>query len=173
MGGSKHLISIEGAPMLEYVLRELQRSRVASTTVVLRPGDVEGRELAKRLGCSWVEAEQGERGRAASVAAAVAATDASADGLLFALADQPYLLAADFDALVADFAESPSGIVRATYDGEPGSPVLFARRFFAELRALGPREGGRVVAARHPELVRGVALDPERGRDLDRPEDLS
>ena len=61
---------------------------------------------------------------------------------------------------------------RVRYDGEPGSPVLFARSYFAELLELRGREGGRSVIARHPEAVRAVALPPARGRDLDRPGDL-
>ncbi len=172
MGQAKHLLELDGAPMLERVLRALAGSRVGRICVVLRPGDERGRELVERLGFPWALAAETAQGRAASVRAAVENADRAAAGLLFALADQPYLLARDFDELISAFAADPAGIVRATYAGKPGSPVLFARRFFAELAALAPREGGRVVVARHPEAVRGVALDPDRGRDLDRPEDV-
>ncbi len=172
MGQAKHLLELDGAPMLERVLRALAGSRVARICVVLRSGDERGRELVERLGFPWAPAGETAQGRAASVRAAVENADRAAAGLLFALADQPYLLARDFDELISAFAEDPEGIVRATYAGEPGSPVLFARRFFAELVALAPREGGRVVVARHLEAVRGIALDPDRGRDLDRPEDI-
>lgn len=172
MGGPKHLIEIDNVPMLERVLRALSDSRVVRVSLVLRGGDAEGSALADRLGIPWTFAETPEHGRAASVRAAIGSVDAAAAGLLFALADQPYLLGSDFDLLLDAFARD-KGIVRASYDAEPGSPVLFARSFFSELAALAPGEGGRVVLTRHPEAVRNVPLDPARGRDLDRPEDLS
>ena len=172
MGRPKHLIEIDAVPMLERVLRTLSDSRVVRVSLVLRGGDAEGGALADRLGIRWTSAEPPEHGRAGSVRAAIGSVDAAAAGLLFALADQPYLLGSDFDLLLDAFAHD-KGIVRASYAGEPGSPVLFARRFFPELAALGPGEGGRALLARHPEAVRHVPLDPDRGRDLDRPEDLS
>ena len=63
--------------------------------------------------------------------------------------------------------------MRARYAGQPGTPTVFARRYFSELLALGPGEGGRVVVARHAASVDEVDLDPARGRDVDRPEDLA
>ncbi len=172
MGGPKHLIEIDGVSMLERVLRALSDSRVVRVSLVLREGDAAGGALADRLGIPWTFAENPEHGRAASVRAAIGSVEAAAVGLLFALADQPHLLGGDFDLLLDAFARD-QGIVRASYDGEPGSPVLFARRFFPELAALAPGEGGRALLARHQEAVRDVPLDPARGRDLDRPEDLS
>ena len=171
MGGPKHLIEIDGVPMLERVLRALSDSRVARVRLVLRGGDAAGAALADRLAIPMTFAQTPEHGRAASVRAAIESIDDAVTGLLFALADQPYLLGSDFDLLLDAFARD-GGIVRASYDGEPGSPVLFSRRFFPELTTLGPGEGGRAVLARHPGAVRNVPLDPARGRDLDRPEDL-
>jgi nucleoside-diphosphate kinase len=63
--------------------------------------------------------------------------------------------------------------VRASYAGEPGTPVLFAARFRADLLAARGDEGGRGVIARHPDALALVPLDPARGRDVDRPEDLA
>jgi molybdenum cofactor cytidylyltransferase len=172
MGGAKHLIEIEGVAMLERVLRSLAGSRVVGVRVVLRPGDAAGCELVEGLGFAWTLAAEPEHGRAASVRAGVESVDPAAAGLLFALADQPYLLPTDFDSVVSAFEADPQAIVRATYAGEPGSPVLFARRFFPELQSLSPGQGGRAVAMRHPEALQSVAIDPDRGRDLDRPDDL-
>ena len=67
----------------------------------------------------------------------------------------------------------PGALVRATYDGQPGHPVLIGRDHWAGV--VGDRRGG----------PRGPRLLPDRtsrspcecgdlatGRDLDRPEDL-
>jgi len=139
MGRPKHLIPIEGAPMVARVVEALRAAGLDRVFVVLRRGDAAGAALCEDLAVPWVAAEPGERGRAASVRAAVEAASAGADGLLFALADQPYLRPEDFAALATAFRGAPQAIVRATYAGAAGSPVLFARRFFPELAALADR----------------------------------
>ncbi len=172
MGFAKHLLALDGVPLLERVVRTLARTSAARVFVVLAPGDVEGASLAARLGVVALEAESEDEGRAASVRAAVRAASSRAAGLLIALADQPFLEPDDFAALLAEFERAPAAIVRARYAGEPGTPVIFARAFFAELLELRGREGGRSVIARHAEAVRAVDIPAARGRDLDRPEDL-
>lgn len=172
MGGPKHLLPLQGVALLEHVVRALTRTSLTRVSVVLAPGDADGRALAERLGARALEAESADEGRAASVRACVRAVARGASGLLIALADQPFLESADFEAILAEGLRAPHTIVRAHYAGEPGSPVLFARDHFAELLGLRGREGGRSVIARHPDAVRLVDLPAAHGRDLDRPEDL-
>ena len=174
MGGAKHLTRIEGEPMLSRVVTALRDSRAGRIAVVLRPGDGAGERLARGLGVEVRRAERIEQdGRAASVRAAVGSARPEACGLLIALADQPWLRAEDFDALLRAFESASAGIVRARFAGSPGTPVVFARGYFEELASLAPGEGGRAVIARHPDDVAAVDLDAERGRDLDRPADLA
>jgi len=164
-------LPLDGVPLLERVVRTLARTRAVRISVVLASGDAAGQALATRLGVVALEAESADEGRAASVRAAVRAARLESAGLLFALADQPFLEAADFEQLFAVLLRDPHAIVRARYDGQSGSPVLFARDYFPELLALRGREGGRSVISHHPEAVRVVDLSAERGRDLDRPLD--
>ncbi|NRA02514.1 MAG: nucleoside-diphosphate kinase [Myxococcales bacterium] len=175
MRRAKHLIQIEGRSILSRAAGALLGSSAEEVVVVLAPGDREGVSALGALelrGVRVVFAESPDEGRAASVRAGVRATAPGAAGLLIALADQPFLEAADFDALIRAFGAGAGGIVHAAYAGERGTPVLFAARYREELLALRGREGGRVVILRHPGEVCAVALDPARGRDLDRPEDL-
>jgi len=169
MGGPKHLIDIDDVPMVLHVVRALRESAATDLHVVLRADDAVGEVCLKEEGVRIVRVPPDAEGRSASVRTGVADTPEPA-ALLFALADQPFLRAADFDALIA--AADEASIVRASYGGAAGSPVLFAPRYRSELLALSGSEGGRVVIAGHPEHVRAVALDPERGRDLDTPGDL-
>ena len=118
-----------------------------------------------------IAAEDPDEGRAASVRAAVRAAAPDSAAILFALADQPFLETADFERFLAAFRAAPRGIVRAQYGDQPGSPALFAREHFPHLLLLRGRDGGRALMARHPDLVRVLELPPERGRDLDTPED--
>ena len=168
MGGAKHLLPIEGTPMLLRVVDALARSRVAKTLVVLGEGDEAGRAALVGRDCSAVSAEDAEEGRAASVRAGVRAAPADY-ALLFVLADQPWLEPADYDRLIE--AAEGAGIVHASYDGQRGSPVLFVPHYRESLLALRGGQGGRTVIARHAEDCAAVPLDPSHGRDVDRPED--
>jgi len=180
MGGPKHLLPVgpePGTPMLAGVLRALSalphRGVVLSgLTAVLRDGDGAGARCAEQCGVAVVHANAAE-GRAASVRAGVSAAAADASGILFALADQPLLRSEDFAALIGAFAGVPGRIVAACYDGERGSPVLFAASFRDELLALRGSAGGRQLIRTHPAAVLEVPLCAGRGRDLDRPEDLA
>jgi CTP:molybdopterin cytidylyltransferase MocA len=169
MGGPKHLLAVDGQPMLLRVVRALKASRVERVVVVLRPGDETAGALLLEEGVSRVWAEDPEEGRAASLRAGVRALP-SDHAVLFALADQPWLESGDFDRLLE--AAGRAGIVHASYAGERGSPVLFAACYRDALLALRGTEGGRVLIRQHADDTVAVELDPERGRDLDRPEDL-
>jgi molybdenum cofactor cytidylyltransferase len=170
MGRPKHLIPIEGTPMLLRVVRALRASRVRGITVVLRADDADGERLLAREGVRAVRAESPDEGRAASIRAGVRATPPGA-ALLFAMADQPFLEPGDFDALIG--AHRAGDILCARYAGERGTPVLFASGYRAELLGLRGAAGGREVLARHPERVRLLDLEPDHGRDVDSPEDLA
>ena len=170
MSGAKHLLPVDGRPMLAHVIDAL-RPVADGLVCVLRPGDERGAALLAELGVAVAWAEPADEGRAASVRAGVRAAEPGCD-LLFALADQPFLRASDFATLIEARRESGAGIVYAAYGGQRGSPVLFAPAYRDELAALHGSQGGRAVLAAHPEDAHAVELDPERGRDLDRPEDL-
>ena len=172
MGFAKHLYELDGVALLARVVRALQGAGVTPIRVVLRAGDAEGLELARKLGVGASFADGADEGRAASVRAAVRSVGPDAAGVLVALADQPFLESADFAALVGEFRRATQGIVRARYAGEPATPVVFSRAYFPELLALRGEDGGRQVIEAHADAVRHVDLPPERGRDLDTPEDL-
>ena len=63
-------------------------------------------------------------------------------------------------------------LVAAAYAGGFGVPALFARRFFAELRALPGDAGARQVLARHAATVHAVPF-PGGAIDVDTPADAA
>ena len=175
MGGAKHLIAIEGRSMLVRTAGALLGSSAGELVVVLAPADRAGVSALSEFesrGVRLVFAESADEGRAASVRAGVRAASPGAAGWLIAQADQPFLEAADYDVLIRSFGEGAAGIVHAAYAGARGTPVLFAARYREELLALRGREGGRSLILAHPGDLCAVALDPDRGRDIDRLEDL-
>jgi molybdenum cofactor cytidylyltransferase len=116
---------------------------------------------------SWAE------GQASSVRAGLASVGATVEAAVFCAADQPLLTAAEIDALLVRHAATGAGIVAPSVAGQLRSPVLFARRLFAELADLRGDTGGRAVIARHRGEVEAVeAADPAPYTDIDSREDL-
>lgn len=100
--------------------------------------------------------------------------DGSLAGCLFCPADQPLLRPESVAALLAAFTDAPERIHRLGWHGRPGSPVLFPRRLFDDLRRLPAGAGGSFLIGRDPQ---GAALTPVQEEaellDADTREDLA
>lgn len=92
--------------------------------------------------------------------------------LLVVLADQPLVTPAIIDQLLAAYRQGPAGIVAPVYQGRRGNPVLFDRRYFAELLALPAGAAPRDLLQKHPADIQLVAVGSDAiFADIDRPED--
>ncbi|WP_326569256.1 nucleotidyltransferase family protein [Amycolatopsis rhabdoformis] len=91
--------------------------------------------------------------------------------VLVHLVDLPWVPAEALARVVAQ--ASPSAVVRAAYDGVPGHPVLFGRRWWGEVAesAQGDR-GARDWLRGRGDVVLVECGDLGSGRDVDRPADL-
>lgn len=95
------------------------------------------------------------------------------DACIFLQGDQPLLTADSVKALILAFIKDQRFIYRLSYEGRPGSPVLFPASFFPELLELPEDCGGSIVIRRHPEMVRLVpCADASELIDADTPETL-
>lgn len=95
------------------------------------------------------------------------------DGCLFCPADQPLLRQETAASLALSAANDPSFIYRPACQGEAGSPVLFPKWAFDELKNLPEGKGGGYVIRQHPQQVRLVPIDNAwELADADDPETL-
>ena len=100
------------------------------------------------------------------------------EACVFCPADQPLLRKETLASLALCASGTKKGqekalIWRPAFGEKAGSPVLFPRRFFAELRALPKGQGGSCVIRSHTEAVRLLQVrDPMELADVDTPEDL-
>jgi len=181
MGGPKSLLrDPDGVPYLDRAIGRLLDGGCAAVTVVLGASAEEATLLLDEAGWTGdpavdtVVADDWDEGMGASLRAglrSLAGDDGDDDAVLVTLVDLP-----DVDdmvvARVAGAASGPSALVRATYDGKPGHPVLLGRDHWAGVAevARGDR-GARDYLADH-EHVSCECGDLATGRDLDRPTDL-
>ena len=104
-------------------------------------------------------------------APAMAASEAQA--AVFLLGDQPLISPQAIDAVVRAFRSRQSALVRPSYRGIPGHPVLFSRALFQELLQVMGDQGGREVLARHEAEIQTVELNLDAPIDIDTQEDYS
>jgi len=78
----------------------------------------------------------------------------SCRGCMFLPGDQPLLRRETVAAMALCAAQEEEFIWRAAHGGVPGSPVIFPRWAFEELRRLPEGKGGSAVVARYPQRVR-------------------
>lgn len=101
---------------------------------------------------------------------ALAGFETPQDAVIVALADQPRIRSADFMQLIEAHERRPDRIVAARYADVLGPPVLFPRRYFAELGDLrGPR-GARVLIERHSGQIESISV-PAAAIDVDTTDD--
>jgi molybdenum cofactor cytidylyltransferase len=113
-------------------------------------------------------------GLSTSVGAGIAAVPPDADAAVICLGDMPGVDAALIDALIAAFDPERGALaVVPTVEGRRGNPVLWARRFFPELRHLEGDSGARQILSANrdavveiPVATRGAAIDVDTAEDL-------
>ncbi|MGB8643793.1 MAG: selenium cofactor biosynthesis protein YqeC [Anaerolineae bacterium] len=170
-GELKQLLPWGDSTLVRHTVEMARRAEVAETVVVVgRRGDEVRRQVEGR-GARVVENAAWAEGRSTSVRAGLDALAPEMEAALFVNADQPFLTSEVIDMILQHYFQTQAPIVAPVYDGQTGSPVLFDRKLFGELRGLSGEEGGkRVLQARKGEAERVAIADPRAGLDLDTPE---
>jgi molybdenum cofactor cytidylyltransferase len=161
-GGPKQLAELGGRPLVEHALAalaDLERVLVvlgARAEEIRRGADLGAAEV---LVCpDWAE------GMSASLRCGLDALG-SADEVVIALADQPFITA----AVVARVRSIPGPAARAMYHGAPGHPVVIRRPLIERAHGLRGDAGFRDLLDGLPEVECSDLADP---RDIDTRDDL-
>ena len=91
------------------------------------------------------------------------------DGVLFLVADQPWLKRDSAEALAALWAQNPAKIAAMAHGGVRGNPCLFPARFYPELLELTGDRGGSSVIRRHEDALILLETDALELADVDTP----
>jgi molybdenum cofactor cytidylyltransferase len=173
MGRSKLTLELGGRTFLQRALDAATGAHlIGRCLVTLRPEDASLFHGSTDAGVlpEVVLNPLAAEGQSASIRLAVERLDQdqTCEAVIFSVVDQPFMRAEVFDTLAQAWQAGRGEILVSAYAGQRGNPVLFARRFFAELRQLAGDVGGREVMRAHPEAVYELAMpDPQAGRDVD------
>lgn len=171
-GTDKRLHLVDGEPMLLRCLRLYDtptlRKRLESRIVVLSGETEDFCHAAKQLGYRVVYNEAPERGIASSIRLGTeAAKETEPIGVLYSVADQPYLTERTVLRVLDAFEREQSRIVAPIANGKRGNPVVFPNEFLCDLERLEGDCGGSAVIRKHANRLLVVETEPKELEDID------
>lgn len=160
-GGGKLLHKIDGEPMIARAMRLYASNFFAARICVTRAEALEIQKFAYGCGFPVAINPDPDRGVGTSVAIGtevILAREPKLDGILYAVADQPYLTRESIQRLVGAFEACPTQIVSLCAGEMRGNPAIFPAEFYPDLCALKGDTGGGAVIRKHPERVQLVEV---------------
>jgi CTP:molybdopterin cytidylyltransferase MocA len=179
MGRNKALIRThaDGPTFVSKLSRTLVQGGAPDVIVVGRTLDDALQREVDTLGPSvrFVANTDPDRGQLSSLIAGLNSADKpGVTGILVAPVDAPFVASSTVAALLSSFTSSRAPIVRATYRGRHGHPVIFSRTVFDVLRHADPSQGAKaVVRAHRAALIDLDTDDPGVIDDIDDPDDYA
>jgi molybdenum cofactor cytidylyltransferase len=123
----------------------------------------------------YVHADDYAQGLAESLKAGIAAVPPECAGAIVCLGDMPLVTGRMIDRLLAVYdPDEGRSIVLPTFRGKQGNPMIWDRRFFAEILGISGDSGARFLVGKHADQVAEVEMaDDAVLRDFDTTESLS
>jgi len=173
MGRPKALLHVGGRTFVRRILDTLHAGGIDDIAVVLRPQQPAAvAEVVAGAG-RVVENLHADQGQLSSLIAGLDAVDVpGVESVLVTLVDVPLIQPSTIRLLVERGAKSLAPIVRATFRGCHGHPVVFKRQVFNALRAADPAVGAKAVLREC--IVEDLEVDdPFVVQDVDTPDDYA
>jgi molybdenum cofactor cytidylyltransferase len=170
---AKQLMAIDGTSMVRRMAQASLQSKASEVVVVTGFQQARVSAEVKGLAVHTVYNRRFQQGLSTSVKTGLWAVSDRSSAVLFIPCDQPHLDTATLDLLLDAYRRGRGSVLVPAFRGRRGAPVLFDRKFFAELAAIGGDEGGRQVLLRHaPEVVEVELPDEAPLQDFDTVEEL-
>lgn len=166
---SKQLVPWQGKALVWHAVRAAVEADLSPVAVVLGAEEAAVRGALAGQPVSWVRNPNWEDGQSSSVRAGLQAVKADVEGVVFLLADMPFVTSDLVRALVMKHRERLCNVAPMA-EGRRGNPVLFDRGTFEALSKIRGDRGGRQLLSRF-QLV-GIPWNQESQFDLDSEEDL-
>jgi molybdenum cofactor cytidylyltransferase len=182
MGGpNKMLAEANGQPLVVHAVKAALASQAIEIVVVLgHMGDQVRSAIDEALGTPpqrlrFVTNSDFAEGLSTSVRTGIAALGVGIDAAIVQLGDMPGVTSGLLDRLMAAFSPVEGrSICVPTVAGKRGNPVLWARRFFAEIAQIAGDTGAKHLIGEHADLVCEVEMTGEAAiTDIDTPEALA
>ena len=169
-GGNKLLAAFHGQPLIRQILSATDTAFFSRRIVVTRSPEVAA--LCHSMGVEAVLHDQPYRNDTVRIGLESLSVPLP-DGCMFCPCDQPLLSKDTLETMACAFIGQSERIHRLSWQGAPGSPIIFPRRCYPALKSLPQGKGGSYVARSSGEQVLLVeAPSAWELKDVDTPEDL-
>ena len=175
MGGPNKLLEeINGRALVRIAAEQLIASRAKPVIVVTGHQRERIEHALSGLKVEFVHNPDFADGLSTSLKAGIKAVPPDADGAVVTLGDMPQVSAKLIDRLIGAFdPERGALVVVPTLAGKRGNPVLWSRRFFADLMTVDGDVGARHLIGAYAEAVTEVPVEDAAAlTDIDTPEAL-
>ena len=170
-GGIKQIVPLGDKALLQHVIDTAESSTFEKVVVVLGAFfDEIGEKIKVAPTTLVIQNREWAAGQSISVRLGVEAIDNTCDALVFLQGDQPFVTNALIEKEMELASSSGAEIVAPVFEGQRGTPVLFTKSCFNELKALKGDGGGRTLFGSHHVATFDWAIDIE-GMDVDTVDD--
>ena len=161
MGEPKQLMPLGKTTILERTVDNFLNSEVHDVIVVVgyRAEEVisliADRSVAITINSAYRE------GMSTSIVAGLSLISDKTQGVMLALADQPFIDSHTINHLIEAFGVHNKNIAIPVYQGKRGHPIIFAIKYKEELLRLKGDIGGREIIDKHPDDILEVTVNCE------------
>lgn len=163
----KLLYKIDKTNMLEIALQKGKKLPVSKRYVIAQHEEI--KKLALSYGYEIIHNKHPEKGISHSIVLAVKSCEED-DGILFVVADQPWLNETTLQMMLEKADENH--IICVGNYGEFQNPMLFPQHYFEELLELQGDKGAKKIAYKHKEKVICVSCEKDELLDFDTKKEL-
>jgi Uncharacterized MobA-related protein len=145
LGEPKQLLKYNGKTLLRNVVEEAIKVS-DSVIVVTGSGHSQISKEIENIEVNIIENVKWNEGMGSSIKMGITQLVnefPDVQNIIISVCDQPFIEASVFSNLIQMQKDSQKGIVAAKYSETLGTPVLFTKKYFAELLKLSGREGAK------------------------------
>ncbi len=167
-GRLKQLLPLGGRPITQHVIDAALAAGLDDVVVVLGHKAEEVRAgLELRPPARAVVNPDFQAGQSSSLRAGLRSLGPDIQAALILLGDQPGVSREVIRAVMEAYDRTGGPVVRASYGGRAGHPVLLDRRVWAEVEAVEGDRGARDLMEQHPDWVVSLELGGHPPADVD------
>ncbi len=169
-GASKQLLDWHGKPFVRHIAEIALAAKLNQVVVVTGSNRDAVEQSVGDLPLMICHNPDWEKGQSSSLQAGLRSLKAGIGGVIFLLADQPFVTQAVIEALVDSHAEDLSPIIAPHVQSRRANPVLFDQVTFKDLSTISGDVGGRILFSKFP-VTSLPWNDPRLLTDVDHPDD--
>lgn len=169
----KMLLDFNGKTLLQHIIDEVQQLHNTSMVVVTGCYHKLLKEILQAQQIPFIKNEQWEEGMGTSIQQGIIYLldhYSNADNVMVLVCDQPYISSGLLQQMMDAKQTTGKGLIACTYNNTTGTPVLFDKKYFAQLAMLKGPSGAKKMIQQFTDDMVPVPF-PAGSIDIDTPDD--